>query len=389
MIRGYVLGFSRPDEETRYGDCELITDGKYNLMIDGYCGYGAEKIISYLKNRKIKELYLALSHPHYDHYDGFRKIINDPYFDVKRFYCCDPATLEVGLSNNEGSREVKKDIASLRNIIRTAENRGIEVVFLDHGDKIELGEMKIEIYREQPKKVADYDTNGWSYVNDGSLCFYFPELYYWTSGDGSEYIYNFIKKLGILVKYFKIPHHGNNCTESQARGLKGQGADVCWYNDLEPRGIGTEEFTEFGARRCKQADIIVLDCVGDINWVAFGKKMYIYHNGKSVKKYSCIYNGKSRLRSPTVATVRKVFEGKYGKGDNRVTRLLDDGYYFGLVQGAVNTVYNTAKDIIDGKVNFGKNENRIKALDKIFGTGYGQLIQDEINSLLKSKNAKW
>ena len=43
----------------------------------------------------------------------------------------------------------------------------------------------------------------------------------------------------------------------------------------------------------------------------------------------------------------------------------------------------------NGKANYGKNEQRIKNLDKAFGVGYGQLIQDEINSLLNAKSKKW
>ena len=391
MIRGYVLGFNRPDRETRYGDAELIRSnrGKYNLLIDGYCGSGADKLIAYLKKKKIKDLWLALSHPHYDHSDCQHKIIKDTYFNVKCLYCYDPETLKSGLRNNRGSQEVKKDIKDLENLIAEAKARGIKVVFLKHLDKITLGDIKINVYRQQPKYVEDDDTQGWSYVNDGSLCFYFPELYYWTSGDGSDRIWDFIKSLGIKVKYFKVPHHGNNCTESQARGLKAHGCNVCWYNDLEPNGVGTEEFTEFGARRCLQAGIKVLDCIGDINWVASNGTMTIYHSGKSASSYGCKYSGVNELVSPTADVIRDIFMGEFGRSDARVTNLLDAGYHYGNAQVMVNKVINVAQNIIDGKLDFGKNEIRIKNLDKKYGTGYGQLIQDEINSLLKAKSAKW
>lgn len=391
MIRGYVLGFDRPDKEKRYGDAELIRSyrGKYNLLIDGYCGSGADKLIAYLKKKKIKDLWLALSHAHYDHTDGLEKIIENPYFNVKCFYCYDPATLKSGLRNNRGSQEVKKDIKGLENLIAKAKAKGIKVVFVKHLDKITIGDIKINIYRQQPEYVEDDDTQGWSYVNDGSLCFYFPELYYWTSGDGSEMIWNFIKSLGIKVKYFKIPHHGNNCTESQAKGLKSHGCNICWYNDLEPRGIGTEDFTAFGARRCLQAGINVLDCIGDINWTACNGTVTVYHKGKSAGSYACKYMGLNELVSPTSKIVRSIFMGKYGSGDSRVTNLLDDGYHYGNAQVMVNKVVDVAQKIISGELDFGKNEIRIKNLDKKYGNGYGQLIQDEVNSLLKSKSAKW
>lgn len=389
MIRGYVFGFNRPSKETRYGSSELITDGKYNLLFDGYCGSASDRLIEYLIKRKYKDLYLFLTHSHYDHTDGFKRMIKNGYFNILCLYCYDPDTLRNGLRNNKGSRSVEEDINALEDLISLAKSKGIKVKFIDNGDKITLGDINIEVYREQPTKVEDDDTEGWSYVNDGSLCFYFPQLYYWTSGDGPEKIGDFIKNLGLKVKFFQVPHHGNNCTESQARGLKAHGCNVCWYNDLEPRGIGTEEFTAFGARRCLQAGINVLDCIGDINWVASNGTMTIYHKGKSVSSYGCKYTGVNELVSPTAKIVRKIFMGEYGKSDNRVTNLLDAGYHYGNAQVMVNKVIDVAQKIISGELNFGKNETRIKNLDKKYGTGYGQLIQDEINSLLKAKSAKW
>ena len=87
--------------------------------------------------------------------------------------------------------------------------------------------------------------------------------------------------------------------------------------------------------------------------------------------------------------VRDVFMGKYGSNNTRMTRLLDAGYEPIAIQNQVNLVINTAKKIIDGKANYGKNDQRIKNLDKEFGAGYGLLIQDEINSLLNAKSKKW
>lgn len=389
MIRGYVFGFNRPSKETRYGSSELITDGKYNLLFDGYCGSASDRLIEYLIKRKYRDLYLFLTHSHYDHTDGFKRMIKNGYFNILCLYCYDPDTLRKGLRNNKGSKSVVEDINALEELISLAKSKGIKVKFIDNEDKITLGDIKIEVYREQPTKVEDDDAEGWSYVNDGSLCFYFPQLYYWTSGDGPETIYDFIKSLGLKVKFFQVPHHGNNCTQSQARGLKSRGAVACWYNDLEPDGIGTTEFTQYGARRCKEAGLTVLDCVGDINWVAHRGKTYIYHGGKKVAEYSCSYSGKTTLKSATPDIVRNVFMGKYGKSDARVTNLLNSGYSFESVQDKVNLVFNVASQIISGKTNLGKNETRLKNLDSIYGIGYGQLIQDEINSLLKAKSAKW
>ena len=81
--------------------------------------------------------------------------------------------------------------------------------------------------------------------------------------------------------------------------------------------------------------------------------------------------------------------GKYGSSDTRTSNLLDSGYYPNSVQTKVNLVIKVANQIIHKEVNYGSNETRIKNLDKKYGTGYGQLIQDEINSLLGAKSRKW
>ena len=387
-IRSWVCGFDMPNKETRYGDVEVIRSGKYTLVIDGGCDRATDALISYLKRNKIKKVWLLLTHAHYDHWYGFKKILEDNGFIVVAFYCYDPKSLEGGLRDNKGSREVRNDINGLKGIIQKCKDKNIKVVYLKHKDKVTLGDIKFQVFRKQPTRVENDDDNGWAYINDGSLCLYFYELYYWTSGDGSERIWDFIKELGIKVKYFKVPHHGNNCSRSQAEGLKAHGANYCWYNTLEPNGIGTNDFTLYGARRCKQAGINVLTVEEDLNWIAKDGYFIIYKNDK---KYSfrIPYRGKTDYKAPDANIVRKVFEKKKKKGDYRATLLLDAGYYPIAVQNKVNLVIKIAKAIINNTMDFGRNEERIKNLDKKYGKGYGHLIQDEINSLLNAKSKKW
>lgn len=293
MIKGWIPGFSKPSSETRYGDTQVLIDTKNNIcfIIDGGLGKCSSRLISYLKQNKIKKVYLLLTHPHNDHGDGLLDIIKDSYFTVMCLYCYDPNSLKKGLRNNEGSDSVRDDIDYLNDIISEAKKRKIEVKYLVHGDKIELGDIKFNVYREQPSRVEDNDKYGWAYVNDGSLCLYFPDLYYWTSGDGPDKIWDFIKKLNLTVKFFKIPHHGNNCPKSQANGLKSGGADICWYNDLEPKGVGTNDFTAYGARRCKEAGITVIDCIGSDIEMTFAMGKATITKGSSIWTYTIPYNG--------------------------------------------------------------------------------------------------
>lgn len=389
MLHIYMPGLGYPSKENRYGDGQIITDGNNHLIIDAFCGNMANTFIKKLKAWGVKSPILAISHAHYDHYDGISKIIKDSYFSPKILYCYDPESLKIGLSNNKGSKEVKSDISSLQNIINLAKNKGITVKYLKHGDLITHKDIKFKVYRVQPTKVADDDNEGWSYVNDGSLCFYFYEIGYWTSGDGPERIYDVVTSVGAKVKFFQIPHHGNNCTKNQAIGLKKQGANFCWYNHLEPNGIGTTEFTAYGARRCKQNGITVLDSHTDINILAYNKHTYIFHNAKLLTTYDCSYTGKSTLNEPSVNVVREVFMNKFGAGDLRITNLIKAGLDPFKTNKQVTLVYNLAKQIIDGDNSYGKNQARIQNIDNKFGLGYGQLVQDEINSLLNAKSKKW
>ena len=47
----------------------------------------------------------------------------------------------------------------------------------------------------------------------------------------------------------------------------------------------------------------------------------------------------------------------------------------------VNKVISLAKGIKDGSLKYGTGKKRISKIDKELGTGYGQLVQDEINVL--------
>lgn len=380
----------------RQGDNQNLIDlkNKRVLTVDGYCGSAMEAIIKWLSQFfSINFVFtLFLTHPHYDHYKGIREMINKTkngkyVFNIDVLYCQNPSILKKGLRNNKGSDYVRADIATLEKIIAEAKSRGIKVVYPKNAQKFTIGNIKFTVYFEQPSYVANDDTSGDSYLNDGSLCLYFPELRYFTGGDGPEKIYDMCKKYGLVVVFFHIPHHGNNCPQSQARGMKSLGALYCWDND--PHDYITD-FLLYGRRRCIEAGLKYIDCRTDINVLFYNKRAYIYHNGIRKYSYSVTYSGASTLKKVTVDVVENTFLGKYGKGDDRVTKLILSGYTPSVVQGKVNSVIDLAKKIISGKANeLGKNQTRINNIDELLGKGYGKLVQDEINSLLNAKAKRW
>ena len=380
----------------RQGDNQNLIDFKNKriLTIDGYCGSAMESVVSWLTANfsTTFTFSLFLTHPHYDHYKGVREMINKTkngkyVFNIDVLYCQNPSILKKGLRSNKGSDYVRADISTLEKIIAEAKSRGIKVVYPKNAEKFVIGNIKYTVYFEQPSYVANDDTSGDSYLNDGSLCIYFPELRYFTGGDGPEKIYDMCKRYCLKPILFHIPHHGNNCPQSQSRGMKILGALYCWDND--PHDYITD-FLLYGRRRCIEAGLKFIDCRTDINVLFYSKKAYIYHNGAQKYTYSITYNGDSTLKSATMSVVENTFLGKYSKGDDRVTRLILLGYNPNSVQSKVNSVIELAKKIISGKANeLGKNQTRIDNIDKLLGSGYGKLVQDEINSLLNAKSKRW
>ena len=272
---------------------------------------------------------------------------------------------------------------ALRSIISLCKDKGIPVRYVHSSDAYTHGEIKFKVYREQPRfEGNDEDPNGWSYLNDGSLVFWFHELGTIVDGDGPMQIGEFCQKRGIHAKDFQIPHHGNNCNKGRAAIMKQLGAVYCWDDSYDS---GTE-FLHYGRQRCIEAGIKHYGIHGDINTIYFGGRAVIY-KGSSIFRYACSYKGKAALKMHTADVTRRVIRGSYGSGDTRTTNLLDENYNPGMVQKSVNSVINTAKGILSGKLDYGKNQTRIARLDKEFGSGYGQLIQDYINVLAGVRKA--
>ena len=381
MIRRLIIGFDDSDPGgPRWGSCVIFTDGKETVVIDGYCGAGARKLVKYLKKIGCRDPWLYDTHPHGDHLGGIELILEDPWFSPKGFRCYDPASIRAGADRNG---EIRGDYNALRSIISLCKDKGVPVRYVHSSDTYTHGEIKFKVYREQPAfEGNDEDPHGWSYLNDGSLIFWFHELGTLVCGDGPMQIGEFCQKRGIHAKDFQIPHHGNNCNRGRAAIMKQLGAVYCWDDSYDS---GTE-FLRYGRQRCIEAGIKHYGIHGDINTIYFGGRAVIY-KGSSISRYACSYKGKAALKMHTADVTRRVIRGSYGSGDTRTTNLLDEGYNPGLIQKSVNSVINTAKGILSGKLDYGKNQTRIARLDKEFGAGYGQLIQDYINVLAGVRKA--
>lgn len=335
MIRLQAVGLYSSDfgsGETRLGDATIIDDGKNFEVIDGYCAKGATRLINMLKTRGIKNPYLHITHPHWDHRDGIKKIINDSWFKPRALYCQNPDSITA----HNGS--IKGDIDALRTIIKEAKAKKIPVVYLKNGDKIVHGEIKFTVYRDNPK----YTGNSEAYINDGSLCYWFPELSYLTTGDAGMWC---AQRYNLPVKFHKCGHHGNDESgenkkpSDMTRWMKSKGCLYYWDNDYSTR---LTDFLMTGREDAQNAGMKCFDIHGDLNTIFFRKRAVIYKHGQ-IYRYACSYNGTPTLADPNLTNVKMVLSGKAGTDDARTTYLLNHKMNPNLIQQEINELYKLIK----------------------------------------------
>ena len=334
MIRGLIPGFYDSDfapgeKNKRDGDCTILFDNLGTVMIiDGFCSKPAQRLVQYLKERGIRKPYLDLTHPHYDHYNGLERILDDEFFFPRALSCPDPDSY-----NKSFSKDCAENIAALERIIGKAKKRHVPVRFLEDGTTVTRGDIDFVVYRDQPSVAEDTD----SYLNDGSLCFWFPKIKYLTTGDAG---FGCANKHGLRPVFIKGGHHGNRLDgedlkpSMMAKLLYKNGCRFYWDNDF------SEDLTDFlmtGREDAINAGMKILNVHGDINFISYSGKTVIY-KGAEHWSYSCDYYPGIELHSADLSVVKSVLKGEYGNGDARITNLIDNGYKPASVQNNVNEV---------------------------------------------------
>lgn len=336
MIRLQCVGLYSSDFSggTRLGDAQIIDDGKNYEVIDGYCEKGADRLITVLKERKIKSPNLYITHPHWDHYDGIRRIIRDSWFKPKRLYTPNPDTYEDLTNEIRGNKRV------LRDIISEAKAKGIPVTYLKNEQVVKHGEIKFTVYQNTTYK---YDGSSEGYVNDRSLSFWFYEMLYLTTGDAGMWCVN---KYGLKPKFIKCGHHGNNIGDEptakpsvMAVKLKKGGCLFYWDNDYSTK---LTDFLMTGREDAINAGMTIFNIHGDINAIWQRGYCSIYKDYK-VKRYKCSYKGETTLKQPNLAVVMGVLRGDYGSDNARISKLIDAGFYPISVQEKVNEIVRLVK----------------------------------------------
>ena len=270
----------------RRGDAQIIHDDEKNaIVIDGGEDALCNEIIKYCKSHGITHITYILSHWHYDHDRGM-KLLLDSSIIVDKIYCPPPADLR-----KLRDSDAKDDYSRACGRIAQAESLKKQIIYppADTYTTIKVGTIICKIWRRSvcPSENIDYQ------VNNTSLCCYFPELYYATTGDTINAFDAFLQTKPGTITVWKIPHHGNACTSNPCALLKEAGGKICWYNHAEAFGtsIGGDSFSHWGALYCKNKGFICLRPFYTITMTAAEGKLYIDQNG-SKWTYDIPYNGK-------------------------------------------------------------------------------------------------
>lgn len=280
----FIPPLPRKNYSYRLGDAQIIHDDNKNaIVIDGGEDNLCNEIIKYCKNHGITHITYILSHWHYDHDRGM-KLLLDSSIIVDKIYCPPPSDL-----NKLKDSDARDDYSRAMTRIAQANNLKKSIVYppADQYINIKVGAINCKIWRRsvRPSENVDYQ------VNNTSLCCYFPDLYYVTTGDSINAFDTFLQTKPGRITVFKIPHHGNACTNTPCSLLKTAGAKICWYNHSEKYGVdvGGDSFSKWGAGYCKQHFICIRPFYA-ITMIACDKKLTIEQNG-SRWSYDIPYDG--------------------------------------------------------------------------------------------------
>lgn len=209
-----------------------VYDAYGNLLYEEPADPLPAPVITWLKEHKVQQLDLYLSHWHNDHYYLLTAIMEDDSFKVGKIYLpeiseertyADPShageTWYNNLLWNIPGAEASRGPHSYSAIVETAERRGVEIVWLDEGSQFEVGDARAEVLWHR-KANFPYGQTVVPYLNDRSLVTMITcgGVRYLTCGDLHDENERAILDAGVDVRadIFKANHHAkdtSNCEE--------------------------------------------------------------------------------------------------------------------------------------------------------------------------------
>ena len=284
-ITVYFPGYTRtssPDDRRGSGMVWSDQDGHvilYDAFLEG--SVPAKKILSYLVGLGVKEIDAIGSHAHSDHLGGFLAIIEDGRIRIRNFYCCNPNVLKLAGSSSANAKAAQEDKEYLQYVISKMKGQGAKVTYINTGDKITCGEISFLCYRKQPTAFGDLDDgHAYAYVNDGSIVVYNYETGTVWSADGPEMLKDALDYFNKNVNAADAQHHGNGTGKTSAQALKKRGCVIVIEANNEVGGPGSCGFTQYGAKRIREAGIPVWMLNADIYGIAKAGRMTWKQAGK-------------------------------------------------------------------------------------------------------------
>lgn len=171
----------------------IICDGEA-MLIDGGTNESGDMIVDYIKQQGVLNLnYMVGTHPHEDHIGGLDTIMDD--IDTKMLII----------------PYLEYDTESFKDVLVTAKQHNVEMVYPNVGDIYYLGEAIITVLA--PDKDGYTDTNNYSIV----LRIDYIDTSFLMTGDAEiESEYDMLENdLNLQVDVLKVGHHGSDTSTSE------------------------------------------------------------------------------------------------------------------------------------------------------------------------------
>lgn len=284
-IRFYYPGYKKTnsgDYQSHGAGC--VWHDEYNncIIVDAYWkdSEAAKKLVAYLEENHIFAFDILGTHAHGDHLGEFFAMADNKKFSIENAYFYDPESLKLAGTGSQNAKSVKSDKEYLQKLIDKLEAKGTKIHYVKTGDVITCGEIRFEVFREQPEKFGEYDTGeAWGYLNDGSINLFERACRVHLCGDGGG------KK---AAQYFngetavvESEHHGNGDGASKVAEVKKRGCGLAIECNYEKNGPGSCSWTKYGANRFKEAGIPVWQLDADITGVAKDGKLTVKQGSKT------------------------------------------------------------------------------------------------------------
>ncbi|MCR5718681.1 MAG: hypothetical protein K6F80_06590 [Oscillospiraceae bacterium] len=293
-FEGYFPKFTfnaKNTDNQRKGDgFGMIVKG-VSMMADSFEGSEAtDRLLDWFLSKGITTIdTVVIQHWHIDHFGGAVKMVESGKIRFKTVYAIDPLTYSHGVDESDNGRAVQEDIDNAYKAVRIFQAHGSKVLWKDHGDSIQVGDIHWDIFRKQPTEFTEYDDgHAYAFVNDGSLILYSPELKHMICSDGpcdqKDAIHYFQKKYGKkdILRSTSVTHHGGSYSRSNAEAFVDAGGIFAYESCIELNGPGTSDWTPYGTRRLVQQGVTVWMQDEDIYFYAGDGKFTIKQGSKSI-----------------------------------------------------------------------------------------------------------